>query len=191
MKRTLVTALATLGLAGVGLLGSGASVQAKPYAGVTGGATFPTGTTAERLGTGIVFSAFIGYQFQENIGVDIEFAAHDTGKDKDVPFDDLSVKDLVIFVNPRLSTGSLLSGVDLFISPGFGYYTRDIESTPIGGQRLFDGDGGFAYQLKGGAQVPLKQDHLDLILQGRLADDFEADTDVVLSLETGLRVNFH
>lgn len=154
------------------------------YVGISLGAFFPDLDNAD---TGFGGSIFLGAKWNKYFGTDLEVILLGGGSD----FEERNYSAQAISLNPRffipLSDSLSRNTANLFISPGLGFSSAEIDFDDIG--ISIEDDTRFTWQIKAGVSVPFS-DRVDGLAQVRYADQFEEDTVNFFSTELGVSVSF-
>jgi len=154
------------------------------YAGISLGAFFPD----DEIGnTGFGGSVFAGAKWNQYIGTDLEFIYLFGGTE----FDSLDYSVLGVSLNPRffipLSNNDLGDTATIFISPGLGFSTLEVNVDDLG--ISFEDETRLTWQIKAGLSVPF-QKKFKGFFQVRYADQFEENTTSFFGTEVGVSVDF-
>lgn len=173
------------------------------YAGATFGIFFPdfdedsdifSGSDTD-INDGFGGSLFGGVKFNQYLATDLEFVAFAGDIDSDLDVDDENYNVTSVFLNPRfiLPLNDKDNSLDLFLSPGIGFSTLtsrvedevgDFDSTTT-----IEDDTRFAWQVKGGASVPISS-KFSILGQLRYASQTGDDAIDYFATEVGVEFDF-
>jgi len=140
-------------------------------------------------------SLFGGVKFNRNLATDLEFVAFAGDIDSNLDVDEENYTVTSVFLNPRfiLPLNDKDNSLDLFLSPGIGFSTLisrvedevgDFDSTTT-----IEDDTRFAWQVKGGASVPISS-KFSILGQLRYASQTGDDAIDYFGTEVGVEFNF-